>query len=117
MTPITVIIPLRTAPGQNAREHHMVRAKRVKAERHAIAWAINSKPSPPDGMPVTVLLTRLAPGMGLDGDNLQGAMKAIRDQVAVWLRRDDNDPSINWQYAQRRDPWGVEVLVTKGGAE
>ena len=116
MTPITVSIPLRTAPGQNAREHHMVRARRVKAERHAVAWAMNGKPVPPASMPVVVVLTRTAPGNSLDGDNLQGALKAVRDQVADWLRRDDADPSIVWQYAQRRAPWSVQIVVTEGAA-
>lgn len=117
MAPIKVAVPLRTVAGLNAREHHMVRARRVKKERHAIAWALNGKPMPPATMPVVVLLTRMSPGNGLDNDNLQGALKAVRDQVADWLKRDDADPSITWQYAQRRAPWGVEVMVFEGAVE
>lgn len=114
MTPTAAYIPLRTVPGQNVREHHMVRARRVKKERHAVAWVMNRKAAPPAGTPVVVLLTRDAPSNGLDDDNLQGALKAVRDQVADWLKRDDADPSIKWQYAQRRAPWGVHILVSEG---
>lgn len=63
-------------------------------------------------LPCTVLLTRVAPGNGLDDDNLSGSLKAIRDQVAHWLRVDDRDPLVKWTYAQRRGTrgeWAVEV--------
>jgi hypothetical protein len=106
---VRVAVPIRTGRGLNAREHHYARAKRVKAERNAVGWLLNVKTAP--GGPVRVLLTRVAPSAGLDDDNLQGALKAVRDAVAVWLGRDDADKSIAWTYAQRRGAWGVEIEV------
>ena len=90
----------------------MARARRVKAERQSVAWAMLQQPRPAGA--VRVLLTRVAPSNGLDGDNLQGALKAVRDQVAAFLVRDDADPSIAWTYAQRRGAkgeWRVEILI------
>jgi hypothetical protein len=59
-----------------------------------------------------VTLTRVAPSNGLDGDNLQGSLKACRDGVADWLKVDDRDPRVTWLYEQRRGKeWTVEVHV------
>jgi len=108
-----VLVPLRTGTGQNDREHFRARARRVKAERHAVAWLL-ALHKPPAG-PVTVTMTRISPGQGLDAhDNLRGSLKAPVDQVAEWLGRDDADPSITWVYEQRRSKpgeWLVSIVV------
>lgn len=91
-------INLRLGRGQNDREHHMSRARRVKREKEIVGWGLSGK-RPPAG-PVRVVLTRCFFGKGLDGDNLQGSLKSPRDAVATWLGRDDADPSIEWAYAQ-----------------
>lgn len=111
--------PIRTTNGQNAREHHMARHRRVATERAAITWALSVKRAPAG--PVRVLMTRVSPPsatgkwMPLDAhDNLRAALKAPVDAVAQWLKRDDADPSIDWQYAQRagaRGEWAVEIQV------
>lgn len=103
-----IAIPLRTVPGLNAREHWSARARRVKAERRAVAWSLAGKQRPP--VPCTVRLTRVSPRGTADDDNLAGAMKAVRDQVAEWLGVDDKDrASVRYVYAQRRGPWAVEI--------
>lgn len=84
--------------GQNDREHHMARSRRVKREKEIVGWSLRAQ-RPPAGL-VRVTLTRMKAGKGLDGDNLQGSLKAPRDAVAAWLGRDDADPSIQWAYAQ-----------------
>jgi hypothetical protein len=105
---VKVQIPLRTGRGLNSREHHFARARRVKAEeRNAVAWILNGKTRP--ALPVVVTMTRSAPSKGLDGDNLAGSLKAVRDQVAQWLGVDDADQRVTWKYGQCRGPWGVEV--------
>lgn len=105
-----VEIPLKTVSGMNAREHHMTRARRVKAERAATAWALVTLKAP--AVPCTVNLTRLAPSNGLDSDNLQSSMKGVRDQIAVWLGIDDKDPRVEWKYSQGRESaYGVVVEV------
>lgn len=117
MTPITVNIPLRLGTGQNMREHHMVRTKRVKSERHAVAWATNAKPRPPSTIPLVVHMVRVSPGtVKLDDDNLVGAWKSCRDQLADWLGRDDGHDSVTWTYGQRKGPWGVEITISERAA-
>ena len=75
-------IPLRTGRGLNDRMHFMVRARKVKAERLAVGLVLNTHKAPAG--PVTVNLGRVSPSAkGLDKDNLQGALKAVRDQVAA----------------------------------
>jgi hypothetical protein len=105
---VKVQIPLRTGRGLNGREHHFTRARRVKAERNAVAWFLNGKTRP--ALPVVVTMTRISPGTRpMDDDQIPGALKACRDQVAQWLGVDDADSRVTWRYAQRRGPWGVEV--------
>lgn len=114
-----VLIPLQTSRGLNAREHHMARHRRVKAEREAVAWVC--KPHQPPAGPVVVTLWRVSPGPNLlDKDNLQGALKAVRDEVAAWLKRDDADDSIDWRYAQRGGKpgeWKVGIEVSAAAAQ
>lgn len=106
-----VFIPIRTSRGQNNREHWRARARRVKKERQSVYWGLRPVP-----LPVVVTLVRHSPGT-LDGDNLQGALKAIRDGVADVLKTDDRDPGIEWRYDQvRSKEWGVSVEVVPASA-
>ena len=104
-----IFVPIQTSRGLNAREHHMARARRVKRERQAVAWALSVESRP--ALPCEVVLTRIAPSNGLDpGDNLNGALKAVRDQIAEWLGVDDKDESrVRYRYAQERGAWGVRI--------
>jgi hypothetical protein len=114
-------IPIRTKRGGNNREHHFARSRRVKEERRAVFLMLRQGIATLR-LPAVVLLTRGAPSAGLDGDNLQGALKAIRDEVAKLFGVDDRDPRIGWQYAQERTPpkrWfvRVRVMAAKKGEE
>ena len=103
-----IVIPLRTVSGLNAREHWRARARRVKAERDATAWLLRPVVKPET--PCIVQLTRVAPSGGLDDDNLPGALKGVRDQIAAWMGVDDRKREIvRYRYAQRRGEWGVVV--------
>jgi hypothetical protein len=102
-------LPIKTVTGLNAREHWTKRAKRVKSERTITACVIRSHPTP-----CIVLMTRLSERL-CDDDNLQGACKAIRDEVAKICGVDDgpNGP-ITWMYAQekcKRGQFGVRVVI------
>ena len=111
-----ISVPIRTVPGMNVRESWRARARRVKAERHAVAWLLKSAPKPP--IPCTVRLTRVAPSAGVDDDNLTGAVKAVRDQIADWLGVDDKVRSrVRYVYDQRRGPWAVEIEFGQPAAE
>jgi len=99
-------IPIKTGRGLNSREHWAQRSRRVKSEREAVGWMLPGKRYP---LPCVVTLTRIAPSKGLDGDNLQGSLKAIRDSVAAWLGVDDADSRVTWQYSQQRGEYGVRI--------
>jgi hypothetical protein len=110
---ITAFVPIRTGRGLNDRMHWAARARKVKYEREAVQWALNGNSRP--WLPCSVTLIRCAPSNGLDGDNLQGALKACRDGVAQWLGVDDADARVTWNYAQRREK-GYSVVVRIEGA-
>lgn len=111
---IHVEIPIRTVSVMNTSEHHMARARRAKAHRQAAHWSLVTLKKP--ALPCMVTLTRIAP-RPLDGDNLQSALKALRDGVADWLGVDDRDPRVTWNYGQRAGkPKTYSVLVTIGAA-
>ena len=94
-----VAFPLRVVAKTNDHVHWRRRAARTKAERTATAWQLIGKSRPE--LPVVVTLTRIAPSR-FDDDNLPGALKSVRDQVAEWLGVDDRDPLVTWLYAQER---------------
>jgi hypothetical protein len=102
---------MRTSRGLNAREHHMRRSSRVKRERYAVGMILNTYPPP--ALPCVVVLQREAPAARpLDDDNLQGALKAVRDEVARWLGVDDSSDLITWVYNQQRAPqWAVTIMA------
>lgn len=61
----------------------------------------------------TVTLTRIFVGE-LDDDNLRGALKAVRDEVAAWLGLDDRSKVIRWRYGQltcERGRWAVKIEI------
>lgn len=92
---MTVDLPLRIESVANLREHWAAKAKRTKAHRMA---ALAIKPHP---LPCVVTLTRIAP-RALDDDNLRSGFKGLRDGIADRLGIADNDPRIEWRYAQER---------------
>ena len=101
----------------NMRLHWAVKAKLVRDHRTRTRMSLNAaaQSSGAEMLPVTVVLTRVAPRR-LDGDNLQSGFKAVRDGVADWLGVDDGNGLIDWQYAQRSGKAGeyaVEIEVIR----
>lgn len=92
-------LPLRIESVANLREHWGARAGRAKRQREQVGFAVPKHKLP--GLPVTVILTRIAPRR-LDGDNLQSGCKALRDGIADRLGVNDNDPRVTWRYEQER---------------
>lgn len=115
-TAIRVDIPLRTERGQNAREHWGQRARRVKAEHAAVIPMVRTECNRAGidlSGALVVTLTRVSAGV-LDGDNNQGALKGVRDAVAIVIGVPDNDPRIEWRYGQercKRGQYGVIVGI------
>lgn len=48
----------------------------------------------------------------LDGDNLEGGFKAVRDAVASKLGVDDNEQFVDWEYAQVKTR-GIQGTIIK----
>jgi hypothetical protein len=119
-TTVTARIAITLQRGQNNREHHRVRAERVKAEREATLaalWAAQwSGPAvslrrPELGARVT--LVRPFVSLPLDSDNLSAAFKAPRDAIAQALGVDDGSARLHWVYLQ--EPAAVVGSSTKAG--
>ena len=47
----------------------------------------------------------------IDGDNLAGGCKALRDTIARWLGCDDAERFIEWEYGQHRTEGQVGTVV------
>lgn len=96
-------IPLRLVAAGNAREHWRMVAKRKKTQRglahlYAAGFAIALSKLK---RPVMVTLTRIGKRK-MDGDNLQGSAKYVRDGIADALGVDDGDESkVTWAYKQK----------------
>lgn len=114
---VTVRIPIKTVSETNQREHHMARHRRRRQQRQTVAMVmIGQLRASGIKAPCAVHLTRCAPSVGLDGDNLVSSLKAVRDGVADALGVDDGDASVTWHYEQRRSKpreWCVEIRIAK----
>jgi len=102
---LRVVLPIHTVSEANRRDHWRVKAKRARLHRQTAAALV-----PRFALPCAVTLTRVGVRK-LDGDNLQGAMKAVRDGVADRLGVPDNDPRIEWRYAQAKGKPAVVVTL------
>ena len=89
-------LPIATVSEANRRDHWATKARRTKAHRNA-AWAL----CPVYPLPCLVTLTRIAP-RALDDDNNVGSFKHVRDGIADRLGVKDNDPRVEWRYAQAK---------------
>lgn len=99
----TITVPVRTVSEANSHQHWRMRQKRAKEQRGTTLLALRTA----RGMPWApwehrwrVHLVRLS-ARKLDTDNLQGALKHVRDGVADWLGVDDGDEKlVTWTYDQ-----------------
>lgn len=112
---LTTTIDVQLGRGQNMREHYAVRAKRVKAEREATKAALKGPFAygslhEDDGARIT--LHRPWARVPLDSDNLSGAFKGVRDEVASFLGVDDKSERLHWIYTQSKQPKGTRPTVT-----
>jgi hypothetical protein len=108
---LEVLIPVKTISVANVREHWRARARRTKEHRQAAKAMLAGARDVP--LPVIVTMTRYAPSSGLDGDNLQGALKAVRDGIADAFGLDDRDMLLEWRYDQQRSKKGFYAVLVK----
>lgn len=117
---VTVEIPMTLPSASNLREHWAAKARRVKAQR-VHAWSVLNAAKVAsvvgrhgygdwerDGHHLAITLTRVAPRK-LDDDNLRGAFKAVRDEVAAYFGVDDADPRLEWRYEQAKGKAAVRI--------
>lgn len=124
MTVAGLYLPVRTKSALNAREHWSAKAKRVKAERDLVrlVWRSTGNRATREAVAgkqvVRVSFVRVGPRL-LDSDNLGGALKGIRDQIADELGVSDGPHTgIEWLYSQAKGQPGewavaVEIEVTE----
>jgi hypothetical protein len=110
---VNVVVAVDTPSTGNLREHWSRRARRVKAQREAVAQRLRRCQLPPTRA-LEVHLVRVSPRY-LDGDNLQSALKPIRDAVAAWLGVTDGPRGpVTWTYDQEPPPPGRKLLRCVG---
>ena len=107
----SVLVPVEARSLNKKDNHYMSRARRVKAARQAVHWALKAIKKPT--LPCVVMLCRIANSEGLDAhDNLPGSLKPMVDGIADWLGIDDRDDRVEWRYSQERGAaYGVRVTV------
>jgi hypothetical protein len=107
-------VPVRAVsePNLSQREGWRARHGRAKRQRSAVWWAL--KPRAPLAPLLVVTLTRLG-AVAIDDDNLRGALKHVRDEVAAWLKLDDASPLVRWRYAQREAPRRPMLRLSQAG--
>lgn len=105
-------IPIRLPSLANTRLHWRRMASLKKKQKVATSIAMVEA----DGvrhlsMPLLVTITRVGPRK-LDDDNLAGACKYVRDQIATTVGIDDGSDLYTWRYEQRIGKYNVEVEIT-----
>ena len=102
-----MLLPIKTVSEANSTEHWTVKNKRhILQKNYVNSSFLNDQFTCP--MPCVVKITRIAPRMLDDHDNLRVSVKWIADQIAVNLTkvvtpgRADDDKRITWQYDQAK---------------
>ena len=90
----------------NKTDHWICKNQRRKTQKLQV-WAVLHNSSPSINPPCLIKLTRLSSRM-MDSDNLVGAFKWIRDEIANYINPGkrpgmaDSDTRIKWEYAQEK---------------
>lgn len=103
---LQLALPMRTRNPLNGsqgvtRGAMMGMARQRKSQRTTVYVTLLASKVPRPELPCVVTLTRIAPRR-LDDDGLTAALKSCRDGVADWLRVDDRDERVTWEYRQAR---------------
>lgn len=109
MSELFIQLPLKVISALNAREHHMVRSRRVKSERKAVGLALQSARRP--ALPIAVHLVRQSPGTLDSHDNLCSAFKGTVDEIARVFGIDDRSDQMSVTYAQEKTKAGFGIRI------
>lgn len=106
-----IFIPMRTYSEANMRSHFYEKSNRTKTQRGNVYCAMYIK-KPMKTLPATVRLTRYGVNL-LDDDNIRGALKAVRDEIAHYFGVDDSPTSpLKFEYAQQREKhYGIRIEI------
>lgn len=118
---------LRLHSEANERIHPLAKARRTKAQREHVAWALMAaygvnpflKHSWLLKSKLWIQIERIGP-RALDTDNLAISAKHVRDEIAKWLGVDDGSPRLEWVVTQSRGVRGeysVNITIKKVGDE
>ena len=116
---IEKIIPLKIISEANISEHWIKKRARHKKQQAVIKLILRPEISK-ISLPCHVELTRIAPRMLDEHDNLRSSMKWIVDAIAGLLLpnlaagRADDDKRISWAYGQERRgirEYGLKVVI------
>jgi hypothetical protein len=102
---LSVTVPLRLPSLSNVRMNRWKLSKLKINQKFMVYGFLMGKALP--ALPATVTLTRIGKKL-LDDDNLQGACKYVRDQIAGGYGIDDGSPLYRWKYEQEK---GKEYAV------
>lgn len=106
---MTIHLPIRTQTEANAKEHWRTRHQRAKGQRAATKLYVSQLTAP--SLPAEITLTRLGKRK-MDDDNVPGALKHVRDELAAWIGVDDGSPLYTWIYRQTvGKEYGVRVEI------
>lgn len=86
-------------------------ARKAKDQRFWVNALLKSKFGKPfEFRTIVIVIARIGP-RALDGDNLAGSAKHVRDGIADWLGVNDGDNRITWLYEQSKDgkKYGVKM--------
>lgn len=105
------IIPIKLPSLANTRMHWRAMDKLKREQKEAVALFMHGAELPP--LPVVVTITRIGKRT-LDDDNLSGAGKYVRDQIAKCYGVDDGSPLYRWRYGQKIGRYyGVEIEIER----
>lgn len=117
---VAIEVPLKLPSLANLRLHWAVKARLIKAQRNAAAFALRGGARQwltrwkalraNESLCLRVTLTRVGP-RALDDDNLASAFKGIRDEVADFVGIDDGSSRFAWQYRQERGLYAVRIKL------
>lgn len=118
---VVLRVPVKLVSESNAREHHMERHRRNKAQQAVVAAVASmvrtaQRPPSPEVGGWHMRFTRVAPAR-LDPGNLDGSFKHVQDAIAAWLgvKNERDARYLSWVYEQRSEGarvWGCEIEVT-----
>ncbi len=114
---IVITLPIRARnPLNGGQAGWRAKARVRKEQRGAVALALRSRVADV-ALPVSILVTRIAP-RSLDAwDGLGASLKGVIDGIADALGTDDGNKGISWAIDQRRGrpgEYAVEIAITRG---